>query len=120
MPTEAPDYSECAQGSWLSFGGLGVQSLLSLRGQASMNVRDVTGLASPANQREAAPGEFQPMEIQAIARGRPQFQRDGTVAPLTFYVAGETVTFSTAFVKSVEWDASTGERVRTSYTFVAY
>jgi hypothetical protein len=115
-----PDYTDCAQGSWLSFGGSPAAKLVTIRGQESMSTRDLTGLASPANVREIRPGERQPLEIMAVTRGMPQFARNGVVAPLTISSGGQTITLLNAFVKSVDWESTTGSRIQTTTVFVAY
>ena len=85
-----------------------------------MSTRDITGIYSPPLTREIVPGEFQPIELSFIAFGRPQFERNGLIAPLTVSFGGETVTFDRAFVKNVDFAASVGVKIRSKISFVAY
>ena len=109
-----------SQGAWLAFAGYPAVKVIDMNGSASMSTRDITGLNSPPLTREIVPGEFQPIELSFIAFGRPQFERDGFIAPLTVSFGGETVTFDRAFVKSVDFAASVGVKIRSKISFVAY
>jgi hypothetical protein len=111
---------EESQGAWLAFAGFPAVKVVEMRGAASMSLRDITGIGSPPLTREIVPGEFQPIEISFTAIGRPQFERDGLVAPLTISFGGETVTFDRAFVNNVQWAATVGAKLRTQISFVAY
>ena len=118
-----PDYEDTtddSQGAWLAFAGYPAIKVLDMNGSASMSTRDLTGLGSPPLTREIVPGEFQPIELSFTAFGRPQFERDGVVAPLTVSFCGDTVTFDRAFVRTVDFAAAVGAKVRSKITFVAY
>ncbi len=109
-----------SQGAWLAFGGFPAVKVLDMNGSASMSTRDITGLNSPPLTREIVPGEFQPIELSFVAFGRPQFERDGLIAPLTVSFCGDTVTFDRAFVKNVDFAVSVGTKVRSKISFIAY
>ena len=109
-----------SQGAWLAFAGYPAVKVIDMNGSASMSTRDITGLNSPPLTREIVPGEFQPIELSFIAFGRPQFERNGLIAPLTVSFGGETVTFDRAFVKNVDFAASVGVKIRSKISFVAY
>lgn len=109
-----------SQGAWLAFAGYPAVKVIDMNGSASMSTRDITGIYSPPLTREIVPGEFQPIELSFIAFGRPQFERNGLVAPLTVSFGGETVTFDRAFVKNVDFAASVGVKIRSKISFVAY
>ena len=109
-----------SQGAWLAFGGFPAVKVLDMNGSASMATRDITGFGSPPLTRELVPGEFQPIELSFVAIGRPQFERDGAIAPLTVFFGGETVTFDRAFVRNVDFAASVGVKIRSKITFLAY
>ena len=109
-----------SQGAWLAFAGYPAVKVIDMNGSASMSTRDITGIYSPPLTREIVPGEFQPIELSFIAFGRPQFERNGLIAPLTVSFGGETVTFDRAFVKNVDFAASVGVKIRSKISFVAY
>ena len=109
-----------SQGAWLAFAGYPAVKVIDMNGSASMSTRDITGLNSPPLTREIVPGEFQPIELSFTAIGRPQFERNGVIAPLTVSFCGDTVTFDRAFVKNVDFAASVGVKIKSKITFLAY
>jgi hypothetical protein len=111
-----------AQGSYVSFKGQSAQQLLSIKYSRTRGRIDITGLDSPAYEREIVPGDMEPATIAISTFTYPGnlFYFDNEPGELTISLNGVwSYTFTSAFLESTDVDAASGEYIKASYTFVA-
>ena len=115
MPPNFPS----AHGSTMSFDGSAPQRMISLRFNRSRSRIDVTGFGSPAFTKEVVPGDFDPATIAVTVLAEQPFVFGDSGTLNLQFSTGYAVSFSDAFLESVDIGADVGEYTKATYTFVA-
>lgn len=119
MPLTPPP---SAQGSYVSYAGQSAQQCLSIKYSRSRARLDITGIDSPAYMKEIVPGDMEPATITITTLIQPGslFFYDNNTHELSISLNGTwAYTFTSAFLESTDVDATAGEYIKATYTFVA-
>jgi hypothetical protein len=122
---ELPEGYEDYVTAELVFNGTSAVKLTSIKFSREVSILDLTGFSGPDRIKRVWPGDIEEAVIQCQSLGTVPFNLYdvGELGLALINGAGQAVfayTFDVAFLKSIDLDASVGEHIKASYTFVAY